>query len=62
MGSRTRFANEEAIKSKEMKYGDLLSPTYKCIPLVFSACGDSSSSVRDLGNELGKLAAEADDN
>lgn len=36
-GTLTGFAVEEVIKSKELKYGGTLRPSYKLIPLAFSA-------------------------
>lgn len=41
-------ATEEAVKAKEIKYGGAYRPTYKLIPLAFSASGEYSTSVQGL--------------
>ena len=60
-GTRAGFALEEAVKAENAKYGGTCRPTYKALPLAFSACGDYSATIHDLINDLGRLKAEMDD-
>lgn len=52
-GLRAGYAIDKEVKSKDFQYGGTYGPAYKLIPLALSACGDYTSSARDVVQALG---------